>query len=70
MQDRGASAVLRTIPSRVLSLEELATPKIFADFSMKPRGLVLVTGPTGSGKSTNAGGDARPRQQQTCRATC
>ena len=51
-QDRGAAAVLRTIPSRVLSLEELQTPKIFADFSLKPRGLVLVTGPTGSGKST------------------
>jgi twitching motility protein PilT len=52
MQDRGSSAVLRTIPSRVLTLEELACPKIFADFSLKPRGLVLVTGPTGSGKST------------------
>jgi twitching motility protein PilT len=52
MQDRGSSAVLRTIPSRVLTLEELNTPKIFADFSLKPRGLVLVTGPTGSGKST------------------
>jgi twitching motility protein PilT len=51
-QDRGAAAVFRTIPSRVLSLEELGCPKIFADLSMKPRGLVLVTGPTGSGKST------------------
>jgi twitching motility protein PilT len=44
--------VLRTIPSRVLSLEELQCPRQFADFSGKPRGLVLVTGPTGSGKST------------------
>jgi len=52
MQDRGSSAVLRTIPSRVLSLEELNCPKIFGDLSLKPRGLVLVTGPTGSGKST------------------
>src|SRR6201988_5091056 len=52
MQDRGAAAVMRTIPSRVLSLEELQTPRQFADFSLKPRGLVLVTGPTGSGKST------------------
>jgi len=52
MQDRGAAAVMRTIPSRVLSLEELQTPRAFADFSLKPRGLVLVTGPTGSGKST------------------
>jgi twitching motility protein PilT len=51
-QDRGAAAVLRTIPSRVLSLEELQCPRVFADFSQKPRGLVLVTGPTGSGKST------------------
>jgi len=51
-QERGASAVLRTIPSRILSLEELNAPKIFADLAMKPRGLVLVTGPTGSGKST------------------
>ena len=51
-QDRGAAAVLRTIPSRVLSLEELQCPRVFADFSSKPRGLVLVTGPTGSGKST------------------
>ena len=51
-QDRGAAAVLRTIPSRVLSLEELQCPRQFADFSSKPRGLVLVTGPTGSGKST------------------
>ena len=51
-QDRGAAAVLRTIPSRVLSLEELQAPRVFADFSLRPRGLVLVTGPTGSGKST------------------
>jgi len=51
-QERGASAVLRTIPSKILTLEELNAPKIFADFSLKPRGLVLVTGPTGSGKST------------------
>jgi twitching motility protein PilT len=51
-QDRGAAAVLRTIPSKILSLEQLNTPKIFAELSLKPRGLVLVTGPTGSGKST------------------
>ena len=51
-QDRGAAAVLRTIPSRVLSLEELQAPRSFQDFCNKPRGLVLVTGPTGSGKST------------------
>lgn len=51
-QDRGAAAVLRTIPSKILSLEQLNAPKIFGDLALKPRGLVLVTGPTGSGKST------------------
>ncbi len=51
-QNRGAGAVFRTIPSKVLSLEELNAPKIFKDISNQPRGLVLVTGPTGSGKST------------------
>ena len=51
-QDRGAAAVMRTIPSTILSLEQLNAPKIFADLALKPRGLVLVTGPTGSGKST------------------
>jgi len=51
-QDRGAAAVLRTIPSKVLTLEQLHAPKIFAELALKPRGLVLVTGPTGSGKST------------------
>ncbi len=51
-QDRGAAAVMRTIPSRILTLEDLVTPAIFADLALKPRGLVLVTGPTGSGKST------------------
>jgi twitching motility protein PilT len=51
-QERGAAAVLRTIPSKILSLEDLNAPRIFADLALKPRGLVLVTGPTGSGKST------------------
>lgn len=51
-QDRGAAAVFRTIPSVVLSLEDLEAPQIFKEIVMKPRGLVLVTGPTGSGKST------------------
>jgi twitching motility protein PilT len=52
VQQRGAGAVFRTIPSRVLSLEELSAPKIFAEIAQQPRGIVLVTGPTGSGKST------------------
>lgn len=51
-QERGAAAVLRTIPSKILTLEELNAPKIFGELALKPRGLVLVTGPTGSGKST------------------
>jgi twitching motility protein PilT len=51
-QDRGAAAVMRTIPSKILSLQDLGAPKIFAELSLRPRGLVLVTGPTGSGKST------------------
>src|SRR3979411_995755 len=52
VQNRGAAAAMRTIPSKILSLEELRTPKIFAEIVDQPRGIVLVTGPTGSGKST------------------
>ncbi|WP_424192530.1 type IV pilus twitching motility protein PilT [Ampullimonas aquatilis] len=52
VHNRGAGAVLRTIPSKILSLEDLNCPKVFGELAMKPRGLVLVTGPTGSGKST------------------
>ncbi len=51
-QNRGAGAVFRTIPSKVLSMEDLGMGQVFKDVSMVPRGLVLVTGPTGSGKST------------------
>jgi len=52
VQNRGAAAVFRTIPSKVLTLEQLNAPKIFAEIARTPRGVVLVTGPTGSGKST------------------
>jgi twitching motility protein PilT len=52
VQQRGAGAVMRTIPSKVLSLEDLKAPAIFKEISDQPRGIVLVTGPTGSGKST------------------
>jgi twitching motility protein PilT len=52
VQNRGAGGVFRTIPSKVLSLEELGAPMIFKEISDQPRGIVLVTGPTGSGKST------------------
>ncbi len=50
--NRGAGAVFRTIPSQILSLEELGAPPTFKDIADQPRGIVLVTGPTGSGKST------------------
>jgi len=51
-QQRGPGAVFRTIPSKVLTLEQLNAPEIFKKICDQPRGLVLVTGPTGSGKST------------------
>ncbi len=50
--NRGAGGVFRTIPSKILSLDDLGAPKIFEQISEYPRGMVLVTGPTGSGKST------------------
>ena len=54
--NRGAGAVFRTIPSKILTLEDLGAPKIFEDIANTPRGMVLVTGPTGSGKSTTLAG--------------
>jgi len=50
--NRGAGAVFRTIPSKILTLEDLGCPPVFKEISDQPRGIVLVTGPTGSGKST------------------
>jgi twitching motility protein PilT len=50
--NRGAGAVFRTIPSKILSMDDLGMGQIFKDLAMTPRGIVLVTGPTGSGKST------------------
>ena len=55
-QNRGAGAVFRSIPSNIVNLDDLGAPKIFRDLCMLPRGLVLVTGPTGSGKSTTLAG--------------
>lgn len=52
MQERGAAAVFRTIPAEVLSLENLKAPKFFERLCQKTSGIILVTGPTGSGKST------------------
>jgi len=51
-QQRGCAAVFRTIPSKVLTLEDINAPATFMDIADQPRGIVLVTGPTGSGKST------------------
>ncbi len=50
--NRGAGAVFRTIPSKVLTMDQLGMGQVFKDLSNIPRGIVLVTGPTGSGKST------------------
>ena len=52
MQNRGAAAVLRTIPSEILSLDDLGAPQIFKEIINQPSGIILVTGATGSGKST------------------
>ena len=51
-QNRGEAAVLRTIPNKVMSFEELGLPKICKSIAKADKGLILVTGPTGSGKST------------------
>lgn len=51
-QNRGSAAVFRTIPSKVLTMEDLGMGQVFRDICATPRGIVLVTGPTGSGKST------------------
>ena len=55
-QQRGVSAVFRKIPTKVLTLEELSMPKILREISQVEKGLILVTGPTGSGKSTTLAG--------------
>ena len=52
LQRKGEGAVFRTIPTTILTLEQLAMPKIMKDLCQREKGLVLVTGPTGSGKST------------------
>ncbi|MDY6978456.1 MAG: type IV pilus twitching motility protein PilT [Pseudomonadota bacterium] len=54
--NRGAAAVFRTIPSKIMTLEDLNCPPVFKEVSDNARGIVLVTGPTGSGKSTTLAG--------------
>jgi len=51
-QQYGDAAVFRVVPTKIRTLEELAMPKVLRDLALKEKGLVLVTGPTGSGKST------------------
>jgi len=51
-QNRGEAVVFRVIPSKILTLEQLGLPKVLKEICQNERGLVLVTGPTGSGKST------------------
>ncbi len=53
-QLRGIGAVFRVVPTQVKTLEELAMPKVLKQLSELEKGLVLVTGPTGSGKSTTS----------------
>ncbi len=52
MQRGAVAGAFRTIPFKILTFQELGLPQVVADLSRKPRGLILVTGPTGSGKST------------------
>jgi twitching motility protein PilT len=52
MQRGAVGGAFRTIPFKILSFDELGLPPVVAEFANKPNGLVLVTGPTGSGKST------------------
>jgi twitching motility protein PilT len=52
MQKNGVGAVFREIPSTIMTAEQLELPAVISKLAMLPRGLVLVTGPTGSGKST------------------
>ena len=51
-QERGVAAAFRAIPETVPSLEDLGLPPLLGELALRPKGLVLVTGPTGSGKST------------------
>ena len=52
LQRGNVAGAFRAIPFKIKTFEELALPKVVADLTQKPRGLILVTGPTGSGKST------------------
>lgn len=63
-QNRGMAAVFRTIPTKILTLEQLNCPPAFKEIAMLPRGICLVTGPTGSGKSTTLAAMLNYRNEQ------
>ena len=54
-QNRGSAAVFRTIPSKILTLEQLNAPKIFGDLALKPRGLVVGDRPPRARQIHHAG---------------
>ena len=66
-QNRGAGAVFRTIPSKILTLEQLNAPPVFAELSLKPRGMVLVHRPDRLGQVDHARGDGQPHQRERVR---
>ena len=68
IQQRGAAAAFRTIPSKVLSLEELNAPKVFAELTNRPRGLILCHRADRLRQVDDAGGDGQPRQRERVRA--
>jgi twitching motility protein PilT len=63
---RGPGAVFRTIPGNIPTLEQLDAPPILAELALRPRGLVLVTGPTGSGKSTTLAAMVNHLNERAC----
>ena len=68
-QRQAIGAAFRLIPQELPSIEELGLPSVLHDFARRPRGMVLVTGPTGSGKSTTLAGDHRRDQRARARST-
>jgi twitching motility protein PilT len=63
-QKWGIGAVFREIPSEILTAEQLGLPPVLNQLAMQHKAMILVTGPTGSGKSTNPGSDDRLRQPE------
>src|SRR3989454_4433209 len=70
MQRGAVAAAFRTIPFKILTFQELGLPPIISELAKKPRGLVLVTGPTGSGKSTTRSEEHTSELQSPCNLVC